>query len=195
MYKRLMAGFVLALALMGAIVPVASAHAELVSSEPAAGTTVATAPKDIKLVFSEALKESSTVQVLDASGKPVNASGKLDLNDLDHKTFIVTLPALSPGTYTVNWTSVSDEDGDSASGSFKFTVAGAAQPTSAATSVARPTSAAQPTSMPTSAAQPTAVAALPNTGAPQSNGYALLIIAIACVGGIGWALRRASKQR
>lgn len=201
MYKRLTVGVMFVLALMCYIVPVASAHAELVSSDPAAGSTVSTAPKQMKLVFSEALKESSTVDVLDASGKPVDASGKLDLNDLDHKTYIVTLPTLSSGTYTVKWTSVSDDDGDSESGTFNFTVAGAAQPTSAtqptsaATSVSQPTSAAQPTSMPASTAQPTAVAAgLPNTGAPESNGYALLLIVVACAGGIGWLLRRATKQ-
>jgi len=38
----------------------------------------------------------------------------------------VALHAGGPGRYTVNWTSVSNDDGDSASGTFGFTVAAAA---------------------------------------------------------------------
>lgn len=124
-------GLVLALLLVvGLFVQVgsASAHADLVSSTPAAGSTVNTAPSKVVTVFSEELKaEGSVLKVTDSKGTVVdNGDTTLDRSDAERKTLVVTLKANLPAdTYTVNWTSASS-DGHSESDSFTFKIAGAA---------------------------------------------------------------------
>ena len=98
--------------------PNASAHTELVSSNPAANSIVTAAPKNISLVFSEApILTGSYIQVeqaqanLVANPKPVLAGNSL----------IIPWPAaIAPGQAKVNWRSVAD-DGHVEAGSFEFT--------------------------------------------------------------------------
>jgi cell division septation protein DedD len=127
---------------------------------------------------------------LNASGAQVdNKDGAIDLDDLDHKTYVLTLPELPPGTYTVEWASLSDEDGENDEGSFSFTIQGQAQPTAAPASTAAPAGTAVPasTSVPAGTAAPTprattapaataAPANLPRTGESGSNvGWYILL--------------------
>ena len=60
----------------------------------------------------------------DAFGNQVdNQDSALDDTDRTHMT--VTLQAnLPPGLYNVHWWTVSDADGDAASGDYSFTIAG-----------------------------------------------------------------------
>ncbi|NWF79349.1 MAG: copper resistance protein CopC [Chloroflexi bacterium] len=107
---------------------VALAHADLISSNPAAGARLAAAPATITLVFSEELKpEGNLVTVTDASGAQVGAGDTaLDLNDPGRVSLTVSLkPGLGDGVYTVNWTNAST-DGHAETGSFTFTVGAAA---------------------------------------------------------------------
>ncbi len=109
----------------------AFAHAELLSSAPAANATVA-APTRIVLKFGEALEgklsggEITSTQMMMA-GKMVTHVMKIDgvkaeLDPADHKTLILTLMApLGAGTYKVNWHAVST-DTHREQGSFTFTV-------------------------------------------------------------------------
>jgi LPXTG-motif cell wall-anchored protein len=203
----------LALVLSLGLLSVASAHAELVSSDPAAGANLTAAPSKVTLVFSEEIsdKESeSNFTVTDESGATVG-TGKLDTTDLDHKTLTGALKAgLGDGIYTVAWQTITPDDNGHSEGSFTFGVnkAPGAQPTAdheheptpTAAPAAAPTSApsARPTSAPST--QPTAAPAggapgtLPNTSesAPTLSVFLLVAAAMLLVGGL--ALRRGKRQ-
>jgi len=100
------------------------AHSALVKSEPGDGEILATSPSQVKAWFGEELDaQSSELQVFDSQNNQVDmADGGVDLNDLDHLSMFVSLPELSTGSYNVQWTAVSAEDGDSTVGSFMFSV-------------------------------------------------------------------------
>ena len=108
----------------------ASAHAELERSNPNADANVTGSPAQVEIWFSQEVGEESTIEVVDAAGTRVTAGdAQLDLFDPDRKHMTVELvPNLPDGVYTVTWTSVSAEDGDSESGSFSFTISGSGTP-------------------------------------------------------------------
>jgi LPXTG-motif cell wall-anchored protein len=202
MNRRIVIGFIVALIMSLGVLSITAAHADLERSEPAADAVLTESPKEVRMFFTQALKPETTARVLDASGNQVdNKDSKVDLNDLDRKTFTLTVPALAPGKYTVEWTSVSDEDGDSHEGSFSFTIQGAAQaqPTAVPAATARPTSAAAPTAQPTVA--PTAAPAaggspstLPRTGNGDLSLVGMVALAALIVLAGGLVLGR-SKRR
>lgn len=82
----------------------AAAHPRFVSSTPARGAALTSAPKEIRVTFSETvLVGGSNFQVLDAAGKPVR-TGRLSTPQNDPKTIVVPLiDPLSPGAYRVQW--------------------------------------------------------------------------------------------
>src|SRR5262245_5479087 len=104
MKRHISLGTVFALVLSLAFLTIASAHAELVSSDPVAGAKLTAAPAKVTLVFSEEIsdKESeSNFTVTDESGATVG-TGKLDTTDLDHKTLSGALNSgLGDGVYKV----------------------------------------------------------------------------------------------
>jgi methionine-rich copper-binding protein CopC len=211
MKRRIGAILALALVLSLGWLSVASAHAELVSSDPAAGANLTAAPAKVTLVFSEEIsanESESNFTVTDESGATVG-TGKLDTTDLDHKTLSGALKTgLGDGIYTVTWETITPDDNGHSDGSFTFgvnkdpgaqptadheheatpTAAAAAAPTSAPT--ARPAS-ASPTAAPVGAAPPST---LPNTSesAPNLSAYLLVGAAILLLGGL--ALRRGKRQ-
>ena len=199
MNRRIMVGIILIVILSFGLFNIASAHAELVSSAPAAGAKLTSAPSKVTLVFSEEISENpdeSNFTVTNEQGTVVG-TGKLDTTDLDHKTQTGTLQAgLGDGVYTVKWNAVTTDDNGHTSGSFTFGVNKdpGAQPTAmpeptemeAATSAAATTaSAAQPTTQPAVVATATPET-LPKTAEGGSFGWLyILIIAVAVlVGGI-----------
>lgn len=99
-----------------------AAHAEYRSSVPANGATVATPPGEVVITFS---KETSATKsngvVIDGTGATVSTGWKVDLNERTKLT-IGLKPNLPNGIYTVNWTSLSEDDGHVVDGSFIFTV-------------------------------------------------------------------------
>ncbi|MEI7932732.1 MAG: copper homeostasis periplasmic binding protein CopC, partial [Alphaproteobacteria bacterium] len=121
----------IAAAVLALSVSQAFAHAELVSSTPAANATVA-APTRIVMHFGEALEgklsggEITSAQMMMA-GKMVTHVMKIEgvkasLDPADHKTLILTLDApLGAGTYKVAWHAVST-DTHRETGTFTFTV-------------------------------------------------------------------------
>jgi methionine-rich copper-binding protein CopC len=118
---------VVMLGLAGARV-VALAHARLQRADPRPGSTVATPPAMVRIVFTlapdESLDSTSTISVWDSRGRRVDdGKGGVDLNDMDRKTMTAMLKPIAAGTYTVRWRAVSSPDKDIAQGSFKFTVA------------------------------------------------------------------------
>jgi methionine-rich copper-binding protein CopC len=110
----------LLLALMQAMT--VGAHAEYRSSTPANGATVATPPAEVVITFS---KETSATKsngvVTDGTGATVSTGWHVDLNERT-KLSIALKPNLPNGIYTVNWTSLSEDDGHVVDGSFIFTV-------------------------------------------------------------------------
>jgi len=101
----------------------ALAHARYDHSDPPAGAMVDGQPFMLKAWFSQEMTSKSTLKVMDANGTQVdNADGHLDLDDPDRKVMVVSLPALPTGVYTVQWNSVSAEDGDPADGTFAIGV-------------------------------------------------------------------------
>ncbi len=116
---RLLGVLLLALGLCVGLPPTtASAHAELVSTMPAAGAVVATAPTEVSLTFDEPVfLVPDGLQLYDASGtpRPLTAS-------TEGATVRATLPAQLPdGSYVVGWRVVSD-DSHPESGVLAFSV-------------------------------------------------------------------------
>jgi methionine-rich copper-binding protein CopC len=106
--------------LLLSVVP-ASAHAHLAHATPAAGSTVATAPKELLLWFTEKLEPAfSTVEVHNAQGAVVQ-SGKAQVDRADGTELRIPLNALPPGTYLVSWRVLS-VDTHRTQGSFSFSV-------------------------------------------------------------------------
>lgn len=85
----------------------AAAHAFLDHAEPRVGSTITQMPARVRLWFTQALEPAfSRVHVVDASGKEVD-SGDGHVDPSDAMLLSVTVPALAPGTYRVQWRVVS----------------------------------------------------------------------------------------
>lgn len=117
------------------------AHADYDHSMPEAGSTVETAPTIVEIYFSQEIDESGTsIRVLGPDGAPIDLGDTtLDLFDPERKRVTVSIQSgIGPGQYTVEWVSLSGEDGESDSGSFEFTVSGLPAGTPGASPVASP---------------------------------------------------------
>lgn len=98
------------------------AHASLVKSTPANGAKLSKAPSEVRAWFSERLAVKGSVIRLEDSRMKVLASGGVDTKVKTLDVMAVKVPMLPAGTYTVAWLAVSDDDGATEKGSFKFTV-------------------------------------------------------------------------
>jgi methionine-rich copper-binding protein CopC len=97
------------------------AHAFLDHAEPKVGCTVGSAPKEMKLWFTQELEPAfSSLAVQDAQGKEVDKKDA-HLDAKDKTLFLVSLPPLPAGTYTVIWHVVS-VDTHKTQGRFEFTI-------------------------------------------------------------------------
>ncbi len=103
--------------------PVALAHANLVRSEPAAGSAQKTSPDIVRMWFSEDIEPSfSSASVVDKNSQRVDKGDSHRMSG-DPKGMEVSLkPNLPPGLYTVIWKTTSAVDGHVVAGSFPFTV-------------------------------------------------------------------------
>ena len=100
----------------------ALAHADLASADPAAGTTVKTAPTEVSIAFTEEVEPKfSSIEVLDAGGKRVD-DGKAHTAPDNEKLLSVGLKPLAPGTYKVIWHAEAAEDSHKTKGNYVFTV-------------------------------------------------------------------------
>ena len=98
----------------------AHAHAVLDHASPVVGSTVASAPCEVSLTFTQNLEaDFSSVRVTDANGARVD-QGKAVVSG---NTMRVGLKSLSAGTYRVRWQALS-VDTHKTEGSFTFTVGG-----------------------------------------------------------------------
>lgn len=111
------------LAVLGAAAP-ASAHADLVSTDPAAGASLATLPAEITLTFTEAPLPGdgiTFVQVTDAAGRSLTAGTPR----VEGTVVTQRLAGPAAGPIDVLYKVVTS-DGHPTSGEFHFTVAGTA---------------------------------------------------------------------
>jgi methionine-rich copper-binding protein CopC/putative copper export protein len=100
----------------------ASAHAEIVSSNPASGSVLVEGPDSITLSWSEEITtEASQIRVIDSFG--VAQSSELELSVIeDRTTAVLTLSERLPaGNWSITWKIVS-ADGHLVSGLIPFTV-------------------------------------------------------------------------
>jgi copper transport protein len=98
----------------------AAAHAELVSTSPAADSVLATTPDAIVLTFSEMVDPvERSIELVDARGETV-VTGPVD-QDRGHDTLAVEVVAPLDGSYVVSWRAVS-ADSHPIGGAFTFAV-------------------------------------------------------------------------
>lgn len=118
----------------------ALAHAELVSTLPAADARLEVAPEAVVLTFDDELSPSGSGFVVADDDGQVVGGGELDLTVADRNVISGPVTITEPGTYTVEWTS-SALDGHEEEGSFVFSVGapGSAEPPDTATGRQNPT--------------------------------------------------------
>lgn len=157
----------------------ASAHAALVSSDPADGTSLPTAPARVSATFNEAMQPAFAAMTVVGPDGGQWADGDVAVQGA---TLSVAVRQGAPaGTYTVNYRATS-ADGHVVSGSWSFTSA-----------ESRPVPASPPTT-PAPAAEETPAAA--PTSAPTEDGMPVWPFAVGATvivaGGALWAVRRRS---
>jgi len=111
---------VLSLLLLPLSVIAAQAHAFLDHASPLVGSTVASAPAEVVLTFTQNLEQSfSTVQVTGPGGARVD-QGRASVSG---NTMRVGIKSVGPGSYRVQWHALS-VDTHKTEGSFSFRVGG-----------------------------------------------------------------------
>ncbi|MEY9965571.1 copper transport protein [Streptacidiphilus sp. MAP12-16] len=110
----------------------ASAHAALLSTDPAQGSVVQAAPTQVTLHFSEQVTlESDAVRVFDPSGKRVDTGSSGHAGNDDSTARVQLGTALAQGTYTVAWRAIS-ADTHPVSGAYTFSYGHASSTTAVA---------------------------------------------------------------
>jgi len=114
-----------ALVLIGALVAPARAwaHANLERADPAPGSQLDQAPRQLQLFFSEAVDGGfSRVQLLNAQREPVDR-GDSHVATSDPRQLAVALPEQVPnGVYTVSWRTLSAVDGHTVNGAYPLII-------------------------------------------------------------------------
>lgn len=119
----LVAAALVALALVVGIGAPASAHAELVSSDPAEGAVVDAAPETVTLTFNEPVRlTSQQIAVYDAGGNEVASTAGASGTEVTVN--LADAADLPDGSYVVSWNVLSG-DGHPISGALTFSVGAA----------------------------------------------------------------------
>ena len=99
----------------------AEAHAFLDHAVPAVGSTVAGAPTQVQLFYTQDLEPAfSGATLADANGQPI-ATGPAVFSPQNKAEMVLNLPKLPPGHYKVSWHALS-VDTHRTTGSFAFDV-------------------------------------------------------------------------
>ncbi len=114
----------------------ASAHAALTSTDPADGSVVPTAPRQVKLTFSEGvLLNGDSLRVLDPQGARVDEGKPSHVGGRSGTAAVGLRAGIGNGTYTVAWQAVS-ADSHPVAGAFTFSI-GAPSKTTAKVATAK----------------------------------------------------------
>ena len=104
----------------------ASAHAELLKSDPASGALLDTSPTQIQLFLSESVSlDFSQVQLYDRTRAEMQLGALGRANNDPNSISVPILQTLQPGIYTVAWRALSSTDGHLTAGLYAFRVKGA----------------------------------------------------------------------
>jgi copper resistance protein C len=119
---RCPSNLVIALALAGALIPARTwAHAQHGTAMPAARSTVAVPPSEIRLSFSDGVEVRFTSNTL-IDDRNSTIAAEPPIVDPEKKILVIKLKkSLNRGSYRVNWRIVS-VDNHRTSGSFRFVV-------------------------------------------------------------------------
>jgi copper resistance protein C len=180
--------FVLGTLIALALPLAASAHSELVTASPADKSTVSGTPAEIVLTFTASLDPAkSSIIVLDPNASQIAKAG---VDPADDKVMRLTPPALEPGAYEIDWTSVA-LDGDLLRGKVTFTVtAPTPSPTVAATASASAAASATPAVSAAPTPSPAASAAPAPTSTSGADVILPVLVAIVLIAVLGaWLLR------
>ncbi len=171
----------------------AQAHAALVSTTPQQGATLAAAPKQVVLTFSDPLDPKLVRVAFTGPQRPTAPEATTSGNRVQ-----VPLPDQGPGAYQLSYRVVS-ADGHPVSGRLRFTVASAG---AGATPSGRPTSSGSGTSHSTATATGAAVglaagsdAASGSSGPNTAAVVGLVAAGAAVLVGLGVVLRRRARTR
>ena len=119
--RRLAVAAVTAAVTLVLVASPAAAHAELESSDPAAGSVLDTAPEAVTLDFNEEVELSlGGVRLFDADGKQLDVGAPERVSG-DASMIRAPLPSLSNGSYVVAWQVIS-ADSHPARGAFTFQI-------------------------------------------------------------------------
>jgi methionine-rich copper-binding protein CopC len=169
----------------------AAAHSDLVSSDPADGSTIDPASDTpIALIFSETLKAGSKADIIGPAGTLGTAT--IDRYDDTMLVFTPTAP-LAPGAWRIEWTSIAT-DNDVERGTIAFTVAAVATPSPSPTASAAPSATTTPTPSPSPAPSPPP-SQVNNTSSDVLLPVISAILAIVVLGLVLLRRRRASVPR
>jgi methionine-rich copper-binding protein CopC len=104
---------------------IAEAHADYARSEPAADAVIAMTPAEVRVWFNQELfrrEGANTLEVFDVDDNRVDQQDAR-IDDDDRSLMLISLePDLPPGVYTVQWQTLSSDDGHEGAGEFQFTV-------------------------------------------------------------------------
>lgn len=115
------AGAAIAVLVIGGSASVASAHAELSASTPAANSVLPTAPTEIVLTFTEDVTPTvDAIRLVDSDGRAL-AVGDVTQSGGNDTLSVAIQATLADGTYVVAWRAVS-VDSHPISGAFLFSV-------------------------------------------------------------------------
>lgn len=104
-----------------AMTSTAQAHAKLEAAEPQPGSTLASAPAQVRLKFNETLEPAfSKIKLTDDKNAEVKVEHTL-VNKADRSVMSASLPQLKSGTYHVQWTTMT-RDGHKAKGQYTFQI-------------------------------------------------------------------------
>lgn len=101
----------------------ATAHAHLVAASPADGATIAAAPAELDLAFSEVVNPGYSGASMTGLGGLAVPLGKARSGAAGGRTLVLPVNGpLAPGAYRVDWHALA-ADGHKTTGSYGFTVA------------------------------------------------------------------------
>jgi copper transport protein len=128
------AGAILLVGLL--LLPLASAHSQLLSSDPRAGSRLDAAPAQVTLTLTEPVDPAGTTASVTDSALTRVDQGDLAIQNGPHPVLLLHLKAgLPDGAYTITWEALSGTDGHHTTGTVGFAVGAFAPPGSTSQSV------------------------------------------------------------
>lgn len=178
------------------LVPAAAlAHAELATVSPADKSTVQGSPAEIVMTFVQNLDPAkSSIVVVNPAGSVVAKGGTVPAGKPREMDLALTTP-LDPGTYTIRWTTISTEDGETARGTTTFNVDAAAS--AAPSEVPSAGSSATPSPAAPSVGPTVAPSTAPTTPATSTSDAIIAVVgALIVLAALGlWLMRGRRRAR